>query len=543
MRTLRTLAAALALWIPWGSACGKDIVVTVTYRSAENVYVDGGGSAGLGAGSRLGRMNAGGDSVLLEVVYASLHSASCRLVSTGAPPEVEVGQKFTLLSAPVSSASASGSKATDTTGTPAAAAPEAASVQSATYSRARTPARVSGSVSFNLHHWADEATPGLDYTQSTARLNLRVQRVLNENMTLVVRSRGRYEDRASYYRSVAAHQWDNRLWELSLTYDAPDRPLSFSAGRTLVRNLPSAGYVDGGQAEVRFGGAWHMGAFGGRRPDWLYRDDALSMTAFGGYLSVESASGDRVTWQEAVGALAEYHDGEVSRTALLLSGRLHTGGDWGFYHTIEADVNTGWRKDAAGRSLDLSRAFASLYVRISRSMRLTVSYDNLKPYWTYDYRSTVDSLFDDRVRQGWRLQTQWSPGRSLFVGFGGGYRQRSGDADPTLSWFGNMRRSGVVERWLAVGASVSGFDGPFEHGLTYHLQTDYTRPGLPRLRAGYGQYRYSVKSVTGSRASRTAEFGADLDVARSYYAGAWAEHASGDDIKGWRLQLEIGHRL
>jgi hypothetical protein len=413
---------------------------------------------------------------------------------------------------------------------------------SSAYERTRVPARASGSVSFDVHHWADDAAPGLDYTQSTARLNLRVRRLWNQHLTLVARSRGRYEDRAPSYRS-AATEWNNRLWELSLSYDNADRPVYLSAGRIVVRQLPSAGYLDGALAELRVGPSVRFGAFGGRRPAWLYPDDAASMSAYGGYVTLAGTGTGGFSVQQTAGAMTEYSGSEVNRSALLLTGHIRHGSTWGFYHTLEADLNTGWRKDAAGQSLSLSRAFASLNFRAARWVRVTASYDNLKPYWTYEYRSTADSLFDNRVRQGFRLTTQWSIGRRLAVSLGSGYRSRSGGDDPTITYLASVRRTALGSRWLSLYLSMAGFDGPFEHGQTYRGQADFAKPGWPRLRTGYGRYAYSVVGVAGSRASSSVDFGADFDLWRTVYSGLWAEHNTGDDIKGWRLQAEIGYRL
>jgi hypothetical protein len=260
-------------------------------------------------------------------------------------------------------------------------------------------------------------------------------------------------------------------------------------------------------------------------------------------LTLERKGKGALFWQQTGGAMVENRAGEINRSVLLLSGNMRYGSTWGLYHTVEADLNTGWRKDAAGQSLSLSRAFASFYVRVSRALRLTASYDNLKPYWTYEYRSVADSVFDDRVRQGFRFTTQLSIGRHLFATAGTGYRSRSGGEDPTTTYTASLRRTALVDPALSLWVSMAGFSGPFEEGLTYHLQTDYARPGWPRLRAGYGHYGYSVVGVAGSRMSSSVDLGADFDLWRTVYAGLWGEHNSGDDIKGWRLQAEIGYRL
>ncbi len=519
-----------------GSALAERSEFAVTYVSADHIYVDGGREDGLNIGDRLGVV-VGGDSVVLEVVFVAGHSGSCRPIMGSL--QLKVGDKLFVLRQALRQG------ASDTT-----AAPLATSVEppapAAEIPRAHTvahPTRVTGSFGIGYYHWGDGSPAALDFTQTNARLSVKARHLWRENVTLAIRSRGRYDDRARSYGAVGRNAWENRLWELSLSYDNPTGRLSATAGRLLPRRLPVVGYIDGGMVELRLTESSRLGLLGGQQPEWWYRTEDFSITRLGGYLHYASPNRGGLAFSQTLGGIGEYHSGTINRSFLASQGQLQIGRSWGISHSAEIDINTGWRKDRAGESASLSRVFVNTWWRAHSALRLSVSYDNLKRYWTYEYYSLADSLFDDRTRTGWRTRMDWSPTSTWNLSAGGGYRSRPDDEDPTLTYSFSVRRSSLGYRWLSASAYFSGFNGAFERGANYAARLQAQLPGAGFWHCGYGAYRYTVDKLDESRSSWWLEIGIDTDIARHYYLGGQVQFNQGDDIDGWRLNTELGYRF
>jgi hypothetical protein len=518
-------------------ALGKE-VFKVTYLSSEHVYVDGGKADGIVVGARLHAKAGDGSQTVLEVVFAAEHSSSC--VIAGGRGRIAVGDRVAVVSSPAVRAPAPA----DTTRAPAFAetlevwrpGPRPRSSREATL--------MSGSVSLLVYDWNDNSDADLDFTQTTARISLKARRLWGKELHFALRARAQYDQRArAYYGDAGENDWDNRVWEFSLGYGNPGAPVSLVAGRLLPRRMGGAGYIDGALAEWQFSTSLGAGLFGGRSPDWLYNNANLSLAKAGGYLSCSMGTPDRFRFEQTAGVVGEYHGGEVNREFIVLQGRFGNGRRWGVDHTSQVDVNRGWRKEKSGSSAELSNLYVNGWTRIGNRVRLGIRYDNRTNVWTYENRALVDSLFDERLRQGARVQLELSPGSRTSLTGAFGYHDRSGDADPTLSYSGSIRRSGLFLAGVSIGLQAAGFDGPFEKGYNYAVRLGRSFSPGALIEGAYGGYSYSASDGTAYRDNRWVELSGQADIGRSHWAGLRTQYDSGDDISGLRLMLELGYRF
>lgn len=536
MRTcLATFLVLAALLLSSGDVAGEARDrFAVTYVSAENVYLDGGLEDGLHVGDRL-TVSVSGKEATLEVVFAAGHSASCRLVAGTTFPSV--GAKARIVARAVAVETDSSVEEN-----PLIASQKIELARPAAAPEPALPRLVSGTVSLRHHHWMDNSPANLDFSQSDARLDLKARRLFDENITLTVRSRGRYDARVRRYSGVGRDDWENRLWELSISYDNPDGAIAVSAGRILPRNVGAVGYLDGLLVEWHVRPSMHIGVLGGRRPDWLYRTENTALTRFGVYISHRSDTRARFRINQSLVAIAEVHGGTTSRTFLINQGSISAENRIGINHTLEIDLNSGWREQRAGQSVSLSRAFVNVYWQAVRGLRLGLSYDNLRRYWTYEYRSLADSLFDDRARQGVRGRVDWQVTSRWRLGLSGGWRNRPDEEDPTMTYSLNIRRSALFHRNISASILSGGFDGPHEAGQNYAAWLYLLLP-VGQTRLGYNRYQYHVQSIDTNRASWSIETGLDLNLSAHYLAGVGVNYSDGDDISGWRVQSELGYRF
>ncbi len=511
--------------------------ITVKYLSAENVYLDAGEADGLTVGAQLAVLGTSGVKAEIEVVYVAAHSASCKLI--GPSGDIKIGDKVQLKSLPAVDSIAV------TKDTVVQAPPD--TVVRAPEPEVRHPKmggpQLFGSVAVGIYHWNDMSASNLDFTQTTARISVKARRLWGKDLTLAVRGRGRFDKRQRDYRTdVGRNDWQNRLWEFSLSYEEPSSPVRFYAGRILPRQTGGIGYLDGLLVESSLSGRIHAGFFAGTYPGWLYDERPISLNKTGGYLSYVSGNYSGLYFEQNVGAVGEYHARDVNREFLVLQGRLSRGALWGISHTGEIDINRSWRKERSGKTIELTNLYLNSWVRPIERVRLSLSYDNRTNYWTFDNRSVADSLFDDNLRQGVRLQTDINLPADVLSSGSIGYRDRAGDPDPSWSYSILVRKGNALFRGMTLSAQYAGFDNSNTHGYNYTLRTSSFFHTRYSLGIAYGRYAY--RDVTGlSSGNSWVEFSGQTDVSRHHWLGLRFQKDTGDDIKGFHVQSELGYRF
>jgi hypothetical protein len=241
----------------------------VKYRSAANVYLDGGRAQGLTIGDRL-RIQSGDSTVAeLEIVYAAEHSASSRVVSETRP--VRAGDQAQVASprAAIPAASAAATTATpvaaSATSAPLAPARSTAATAFAGATRGTAWARLRGGASIGYYRMWDQTESNYDFEQRTARADVGLTDIAGQPLSLMLRARSRQDIRA---RSLSVRtpqsERNDRLYELALRYDPPSDSVQLEVGRVGIYNFVGIGYLDGGIARLRVHPKLRVGAFGGR---------------------------------------------------------------------------------------------------------------------------------------------------------------------------------------------------------------------------------------------------------------------------------------
>jgi hypothetical protein len=155
----------------------------------------------------------------------------------------------------------------------------------------------------------------------------------------------------------------------------------------------------------------------------------------------------------------------------------------------------------------------------------------------------IDSLFDDRLRQGIRLQSDLTLPAHLFSSVSAGYRNRSGDPDPTWSYSAQLRKGDLLFPGLSLAVQYAAFDGPFNRGYNYSIRATSFFGGRYTVNAAYGSYAYRSERVQDYRNNGWIELSGQADFSRHYWLGMQLQTDSGDDMKGLRIQSELGYRF
>ncbi len=513
----------------------RDFVVK--YLSAESVYLDGGRLDGLRKGDRL--MITRGDSVVavLEIRYVSNTSASCAVVESAGrvfPNDVAIlsqrgpevaGQSFI---AP---------------GDSAGAVPEPAADSQTVARQQRPPARYNGAVSIQFYSWADRDERRIDFSQSTLRINFRARQIGGYPLSLSVRTRGEYDLRnRSYAAAVPKDDWENRIHELSLSFDSPSSPLNFQIGRILPRKLSGAGYIDGFSLRRNVSSKTSLGVFAGLRPRWQYQDNAVSLQKYGLFFSLSRGENRSSSIEQSISLTGEYHGSTPSREYLYLQGSMNLRQRWTTTHIFELDLNRGWRKDREGSGFTLTSVYLNSRYRFNRVVSAGVTFDNRRSVWSYESLTTADSLFDSQLRTGWRgqINLRLPLGVSLYTNVG--YRKRSGDASPTTSYSGSFTKSGLVAAGSSLSLRYAAFDGPNSRGSNYGARISQTLWGSSSVDIGFAEYRYRLNGGD-ARTNRTIDGVTYLNLSRHFFWIGSLQFDRGDDVRGVGIRLESGYRI
>lgn len=510
----------------------------VKYRSAANVYLDGGKARGLAIGDRLIVASNGATTAELEVVFIADESASCRVVSEKWP--VRAGDTATLIN------KTAAAPEPEVEPEAADAEPEAAAATGAKR-RARTGpwARVRGVFSLGYSRSWDETPAALDFEQRTARLDFSVWDIGGQPLTFNVRFRTRQDARA---RSLSAFtprtQRDDRLYEMSFRYEPPSERVGFEAGRIGASHFSSVGYLDGALGRLRLGGPLQLGGFFGQRAEFDGSGAEVSGLKYGGFVRLAPAgryAGG--AYEMILAGVREFAGSEVSREYLSLESRFGSGRRFSAYERAELDVNRGWREDLAGRRYQLSNLAVSANLRFSAAGSFVLSYDNRKNYRTYQNRTIPQTIFDDFLQQGLRANLYVGRPSGLNLSLNSGVRFQEQQAENAYSYGGGMRHGSLFGSDVSLGFDYSGFQNRYTDGHLLTAQTGKHFGGGHYADLGYGHSLYRVIATGDRRKTEWLRLSGRAQLFRGFYCVGDFEYDRGDDIKGPRGLFELGYQF
>jgi hypothetical protein len=523
----------------------------VKYRSASNVYLDGGRAQGLGTTDRL-RIFAGETMVSeLEVVYAAEQSASCRVVSEIRPVQIgDVAVRMTPeagVKALVAAAATAPRSSPATPATPAASTSGAFATGGA---RIAGPwARVRGSASIGLYRTWDQTESNYDFQERTGRLDLGLYDIAGQPLSFTLRGRSRQDIRARTLaeRTPQSERVD-RLYEVALRYERPADNLGIEAGRIGIYRFVGIGYLDGVLARFRPVRDLQLGGFAGRNADVETLGYGGTGAKYGGF--VRLAPGGRWAtgaYDATLAFVREDADGDVSREYLSLESRFGSGRRWSLFERAELDLNRGWRQEITGRSYQLSNVSVSGNLRVASTAWAYLSYDGRRNYRYYLNRVVPEEVFDDLLHQGLRAGINLNrPG-----GFGAtaGFGMTLKEPDPrnpeleianAYSFNGGVRHAALFGTPLSAGVDFSGYSNGYTDGGLLLARLGRRFAGGHMVDLSYGRSAYRLKSTSEDRSTQFFRLMGRAELVRRIYLQGDFEYDSGDDLKGPRGFLELG---
>ncbi len=516
---------------------GASAAIHVQYLSQEAVYIDAGIEDSLSIGDQLEIRK--GDSLIaqLEIIFASEHSASCKILnSTGT---IEIGATVNITSRAIVAKPAPADSVADTTAKKLEPAPIAVAPKPK-----KNSTHFSGTIALQTYNWNDITSSNLDFSQPSARINITALKLWGTELSFTLRSTIRNERRTrSYSSSVPKSEWRNRVYQLSIGYSDDNGPFGFEFGRIISNKISGIGYIDGILVHRRVSKLVNMGVFVGTQPQWQYSDFQTSIQKYGFYTNYARGEYAKSRYEVTLAAAGEYHSNIVSREFIYLQNNLIIKGDWNIFQSAELDLNRGWRKEKSKIGTSLTNFYLSTRKRVTGWLSASLSFDSRKNYWTYEIRSMAEQLFDSNVRRGGRADISLRlPGNfQLLAGFG--LRKRATESGSTYSYSGALNKSNILNSKLDINIQMSGFTNPLTNG--YNVSTTLGRYfGRGNyLSIGYSGYVYSIQNGGPTRSNTAYQLSSMISIIRSVYFSGQYEYDTGDDTKGHRIVAELGYRF
>jgi len=530
------ILAVVMFWSTVSIAQSSKDRFIVKYESSEHIYIDAGSGEGVAVGDTLQIFK--DDTAVAEIVaeFVSEHSSSCKMVSG-------LSSGLTGLTAVQKHAKPEIAETPQENQEPPLPEREPEPViQKEKVSREKG-SFMKGRAALQLYSYNDRGPADLDIIQPTFRIDLEVQSLGNENLSLKIKTRTRYSDRSrSYNSNVSDSEWRHRIYETSLNYDNGGRGMGFRLGRIIAGSFSGVGYIDGVMAFNRFSETLESGIFLGTQPEWQYADFQTSIQKYGAFINVKRGSRRTTRFESTLALVAEYHSSTVSREFIHFRNRLSRNGKWSIYQSLDLDINRDWRKERTGKSLAVSNLLVSGSVNPYSWLRATISYDNRTRYWTYEILSLDERLFDDRYRRGIKTGLTFNLPYNYMISSSLGFRGVEGEDQSRYSWSAAFRKTDFTALRISYGLNYTFFSDVYSDGRRFSANLGrYFRAFNINLE--YGFYKYDYDTYISQRSSDWVRIETFFRISRHFYLSANGQRGFGDDLRGDLLLTEFGYRF
>lgn len=504
----------------------------VTFVSAELVYLNGGRAEGLTVGAKPVVFRDDQRVTELEVQHLAEHSSACRFV----------GPVVTVLVGDVVRVSVDTKSATDSLSPPPAPSVLGSTPTPAHETDAGIPQgpswhpHASGSIAALYSNWDDHTEQNLDFRQGRFDTDLRVEPLWTPGLSFAMRTSGRQDRRFASVSGAFDDSWESRIATFALEYRREGSRVGMSMGRINPARVGAIGRLDGGSFEYRASEPVRIGVFAGANSQWQYGENRPNLQTYGVYAAYRRGSSQTLLFDQTFSVVLQYHGSTTSREAVYAQGRVTHANRWNLSHSVEVDVNRGWRKQEGNAALSLSTAYLQGRVNLTRVFAATVSYDTRKSFRTFENRSIADSIFDDRVRQGIRGQLDLALPEGIALSAGAGVRSVEDESDRTVSYNGAIRKQGLINRKTTISLQGAAFDGKTNRGGNVNAALGQGFRQRDWIGLGAGIYRYTLAGEPSARINRKIDLTLRVGITRFLALNAMGQLHGGDDTRGHRFE-------
>ncbi len=296
------------------------------------------------------------------------------------------------------------------------------------------------------------------------------------------------------WRDVKANVFNNlRVYDFSFGYKTSD--FNVWAGRHINYNISNIGPVDGLQMEKSFGN-FAFGGVAGSRPDLFSMGYNFKYFEYGAYIT-RADSSSTGSMQNTVALFQQTYNHKTDRRFLYLQHNDNLLSDVSLFASSEIDLykvsNNVPVKDFSLTSLYLSMQYAPW-----RALSINLSYDARKNIVYYEsFKTFIDSLFDNQMRQGLRLGFYIRPATFTFINLGGGYSYQRGDLRPSRNFNVSITQSEIPIFDISLTVSANQIIGSYQNGSIYGVSiSKYIPFNVSTITVGFSNVTYNFGGMT-----------------------------------------------
>jgi hypothetical protein len=538
LRLTSAVATIVLVLVASQIAVADTVNGTVKYLAATSIYLNVGRLQGLQQGDSGQVMHEGKAVARITVAFVADSSSSCTLVEKIG--DIHVGDVATVYARGVPAVAP-----IDTTviGTPVP--PVVAPQPIPPLPTGKRVTRLTGRIGLQMYGQKSRDAFDYSFNQPGVSVRARLENLFGTAYAINVRLLARKDIRAQALTVSSGSQWYNRIYEAALVNENPESDFHYGIGRLTSNSLAGIGYVDGAMAEYRMGENVKTGVFGGTQPNYRTSDFSRQTKTGGAYATYQQGDYSSRLYMATLALAGEYHGTTTSREFVYQQFNTILNQAWNFYESAEVNVNRGWLKKAEGKSLTLSNLLANIRWSPNRVFSATFGYDNRTPFHTYDTRSIPDSLFDNAIRQGFRLSLDGNLPGGLRAGVNSSLLTQRSAPKSSRALGANLSAANILKSQVFAMAQFNTYTNAFSSG--YQPSLRLSRNLAPTLNVGVqgggDRFTLSTGGVNQTYSDRWVNVNADWNMSRRLYSTAYYEIYRGKPFQGDHYFLEIGWRF
>ncbi|MFZ4543187.1 MAG: hypothetical protein ACOYOA_03985 [Saprospiraceae bacterium] len=228
---------------------------------------------------------------------------------------------------------------------------------------------------------------------------------------------------------------DFKVFTLAVQY-APSDKYNISFGRKINNNIANLGAIDGLHGEYNYK-KFIFGLFGGTRPDLVDFRFNAKLPQFGAYI-VRNDDTKKGSMQTSVAIAEQQYDFKTDRRFVYIQHNNNIVKNLNLFLSTELDL---YKKLNGITSVQpsLTSVYASMRYRIFKNLNVSGSYDNRRNVIYYEsYPNLVDMLLAQETRQGFRVQVNYNPIKTVSLNTSAFFRFQGTNPIPTKNYVGNL---------------------------------------------------------------------------------------------------------
>ena len=276
-----------------------------------------------------------------------------------------------------------------------------------------------------------------------------------------------------------------KIYNLALRYDI-NKYIHITAGRKINPKISSIGAMDGVQFEKTFNNI-SAGVLAGTRPDFRNYSFNSNLFQYGAYISYTKKS-VKFYSESSIAFMEQKNHSITDRRFLYFQHSDNIGKKLSFFGTFELDLYK-IENNKARSTFDPTGIYLSARYRMTKRLNLSGSYDARKNVIYYEtYKTTIDTLMERELRQGFRLSANYRIARSIMFGLQSGYRFLKTDQHPSRNAYSYISYNDIPGINISATLSATYLESAYLNGkiLGISLNRDFAEG---KLQASTG-YRY-----------------------------------------------------